>query len=146
MDGSSQRAGPGTRPVVAGTLQPHLSARARVALRRYSPVGWGRWSRASWGSDQPAPWADLAKEDNTWSMAATSAAVRRLRAAPALPEVHRQLRSFVFVKATVTDFPCPGEVLSKRHVGFAEEVLIQIGARIFYRSVPESDFFFLICR
>lgn len=46
----------------------------------------------SWASDKKAPWADLAEEDNTWSMVATSAAALRRHAAPALPEVRRRLR------------------------------------------------------
>lgn len=73
------------------TAPPPQRARAS-ALGRYSPVGWGSWSRVSWASDKLAPWADLAEEDDTWSMAATSAAARRRRAAPALPEVRRRLR------------------------------------------------------
>jgi len=69
-------------------------------------VGWGSWCWASWASDRLAPWADLAMEDDTWSMAATSAGARWLRAAPALPEVHGQLQ-FRFRKSYDDRFPLP---------------------------------------
>lgn len=105
MEGGSQRAGPGPALRLPGHCTP-ATAHARDALGRYSPVGWGSWCWASWASDRLAPWADLAMEDDTWSMAATSAGARWLRAAPALPEVHGQLQ-FRFRKSYDDRFPLP---------------------------------------
>lgn len=118
------RAGPGRALSLAG---PPAAPLPRPGPAPHSPVGCGNSSGASVHSGEGR---------DAGSMAALTVAARRLRAAPALPEV-RPL-PFRFRKIRDDDFPCPEESPRQATRRACRWVLTQTGACVFSRS--ESEF------